>query len=335
MKKIGILTFAFADNYGAVLQSYALKRYIESKGYQVSIIDYRPRKMYSIRTRIRKIFYNNMQENKFKAFRKKYLNISLKNNYDIVVVGSDQVWNPEIICFDKNWFEPRCQYNKIIAYAVSVGKERLSIREREFFLNNKERLNNYCAIGVRETSAKKLLETMDIKATVVCDPTFLLMNKIGEYDKIAKSSLINIQDEYILVYALEPSQKMDNILKKIKNRYAYNTIAIHPMNVCYCEVDNFVQNAGPEDFLKLVKNAKMVVTNSFHGLAFSLIYGKETISITHTLLGARQKQIYQLLDIGAEYLEEDVLRIRNNAEKANIKEMIFASERFIKKNILQ
>ncbi len=335
MKKIGILTFAFADNYGAVLQCYALKRYIEDKGYQVSIIDYRPRKMYSIHTRIRKIFLNNTQEKKFKAFRKKYLNISFRKKYDIVVVGSDQVWNPEIICFDKNWIEPSYQYNKIIAYAVSVGKEKLSTKERDFFLNNKDMLNNYCAIGVRETTAKELLETMDIKSTVVCDPTFLLMNRSEEYDKIAKSSLINIQDEYILVYALEASQKINDIIRELKTKYVYNIIAIHPMNVCYCKVDKFVQNAGPEDFVNLVKNAKMIVTNSFHGLAFSLIYGKETISITHTLLGARQKQIYQLLEIDTEYLDEDVLRIRSNACKESIKERILASEKFIEKNILQ
>lgn len=333
MYNIGILSFPFADNYGAVLQSYALKRFLEKKGFSVSLIDYKPIYMVPIRTRIRQVVKQNKQEKKFNAFRDSYLNISRKKKFELVIVGSDQVWNPEIIECDYRWIEPPCMYNKIMAYAASIGKDYLTKNESLFFENEKSKLLTYNAISVRETAGRKLLNNIGINSKVVCDPTLLLIDDIQEYNRLADCSNINLEKDYILVYMLEISDNIKMIIDGLKNETGYCLVAIHPMNECLYNVDEFIYDAGPEDFLNILRKAKIVITNSFHGLAFSLIYKKDVISIEHRTLGSRQQQIYSLFDEGIEKLGESIVRINGNIDATELVEFVEMSKSFINDNI--
>ena len=331
---IGILTFYFADNYGAVLQCYALQKYIQSKGHDVYVIPYKPFKMIPMKARVRSFFFHNVQEKKFINFRERYLNIKKLKKYDLVIVGSDQVWNPDIIFCDKHWINPKCEYDEIIAYAVSFGKSFFSLKDKKFFLNNRKNLERYKKIGVREKEGMDLLKEFEINSEVVCDPTLLLLDNVIAYDEIAKFSEYDIGFEYVLVYALEKSEELNRIITKIKNSSDIIIIAIHPMNVNYCNVDQFIYDAGPSEFLDLIKNANMVITNSFHGLVFSLIYHKKVISITSEKLGTRQKQLYEWKGQDIRRIGKNSVEISADVELNHVRNMVLKSETYIMKNVM-
>lgn len=334
MKKIGILTFSFADNYGAVLQCFALKKYIEkNNGSIVRVIKYMPRDMVPIRLRIRKLLMRNEQQQKFDEFRKNYFDYKKNDSFDVVIVGSDQVWNPEIISFNPAWIDPDISTKKLIAYGASVGKRILSKEELSFFEDNILGLKKYSAIGMRENDGKKMLDELGINASVVCDPTFLLMDDIEEYNMLSKKSKMKISNKFILVYVLEKSDSIDKAIMEVKGNTHLDVVSIHPMNCKYAMNDLFIENAGPEDFLWLVKNCELVITNSFHGLAFSMIYGKKTITVNHSSKSSRQKQLLEMLGEDVKIISDDTFEIKAGDKFERLRLSINASQSFINENI--
>lgn len=294
---IGILTFQFANNYGAVLQCYALQEYLKMNfDVDVSIINYNPKEMNPYRIRISGFVKNHKQYGRFNNFRKKYLKISNKKAFELILVGSDQVWNPSIIAFDNNWINPCYSYQKIASYAASMGKSNFNIQEIDFFESNKRYFEKYVGISVREIDGISVLNQMGIKAEQVCDPVFLLYSNMDKYAQLENDSIYNTDIDYIFVYSLEKSVEIDNISRRLKKEMGLKIISIHPANdrTQYC--DYFIKDAGPCEFLYLIHHSKVVITNSFHGLAFSILYKKKVYSVMHSGgLSSRQKQLYDLL----------------------------------------
>lgn len=295
--KVGILTFQRAYNYGAVLQAFALRKCITNLGHYAEVIDYgtigeTPR--FSLATNGIKSFVSVMLINlfslfnadlrrfRFRKFRKTQMGISknsypkqhsLKeaiNLYDYFVTGSDQVWNPFLTQADSSFLldfvvEPK----RKISYAASFGVAELPLNVRETFINNINKIKN---LSVREKSGQEIIkELTNRESFVAIDPTLLL--NANEWDKIAKP--FKTSKPYILLFAImdDPLGFIDFCIK-LKDLTGYQLIRIaNPVYKVEMGIKT-ISMAGPCEFVGLIKNASIVVTNSFHGTAFSIIYNK-------------------------------------------------------------
>ena len=298
--KVGILTFQFADNYGAVLQCLALQEACKKYGADAKVIDYLPSKMVSKKSRIKKMLLPKDFEKKFEQFRKTHFQrIPVKESCDVILVGSDQVWNANINEYDDFWISPQMKYQRLCSYAASFGKSQLSKQEEEYLLAHKQDFEKYFSITVREKAGQEFLKKLQVESETVCDPTLLFYNEPEFYEKLAEKSEYKTDGDYILVYSLEHSVQLDEMIKKVKKETGKKVIALHPMNDRLQICDEFVEDVSVYDFLTLMKNASCVLTNSFHGLAFSYIFRKKVYCVHHSSLSSRQSELIK--NSGFEY----------------------------------
>lgn len=296
--KIGILTFHCAHNYGAVLQCYALQETLKSMGHDVEVIDYRPDfltysrflntnklKAGNILVRIKNLIgellllpKKNIRYYEYEHFIKSYLNLSdkIKNYqqipscYDIYIIGSDQVWNKKIT---KGYHNPyfgvfnfKKGTKKYISYAASMETDYLG--EDDNVLRNL--LSNFDAISVREESLQQYLQSL-LKRSIafVLDPTLIVDKKIWNNMIITP----NIKKKYVLVYEVKTNMNTLTIAYNLARQLDAEVVRI------FAWVDRFNKKneykcESPEKFLGWLKNAECIVTTSFHGTAFSIIFEK-------------------------------------------------------------
>ena len=321
--RIGIITLHRSANYGSVLQAFALQETIKKLGHDVEIIDYSPsrytilamlkglknkneliRNHLSIRIIVKMIMYPSyvLRYKTFKSFIRKYLDLSKEQyrdvadfekkltHYDIYCTGSDQVWNSE-------WngmidgplflsFVP--EGSKRIAYAASFGKDKLEPWEVK---ETKELLRKYDDISVRELDGKNILNRLGIKnSRCVLDPTLLIDG--DRWKKIASKKFEN--ENYILVYNLNRNRKIhayaEKLSKKTGYKIKYITYQLHDFykkGKMYC-------NVSVEDYLALVANAKYVVTDSFHGVAFSINFNRDFVVVYPKKFSSRLRSILEI-----------------------------------------
>lgn len=312
MKKIGILTFHYENNYGAILQCYALQQIIKEKKYDVKIINFyikngindslkliNPNK--NIIKQVITAPLNFCKLKKLKNFINNNLILTTRitqreevikyiNNLDIVITGSDQVWNEKIIqnaedIFLLNFNSPSTL--KKCSYAASFGNSKLN---DDFKKQLKKSLTKYSIVTTREESATRLLNELKIESKTVLDPTLLLTKE--KWQTISKKYK-NITTEYILVYSMEKNEDLIKIAKDLSMKLKLKVIHFRKEktfeNLLYRAYD-----AGIEEFIYLFKNANYVVTNSFHGLVFSIIFNKEFVSINHKTRNERQENLLLL-----------------------------------------
>ncbi len=293
-KKIGIITFHRAINYGALLQTYALQKVIKRMGHDCIIIDYRNvlleerhqkkrlRDSRNWKDVARFIFYArhyNIKHDKFRNFSDKYMTMSslchnyddlyqLANEYDGFICGSDQVWNCEITDFDKVYFlEFVNETAKKHSYAASFGFDQIP---EEYIEEYRNLLADFGNITVREEQGKKIINALvNRDVEVVLDPTMLLNST--EWEEIAVD--YKKETDYILVYAFGSSPTMiefaHSLAKKTGCKIVYISYSIMRRVKAVYE-----KCVGPEEFIGLFKNASYIVTNSFHGTAFSINFNK-------------------------------------------------------------
>lgn len=313
--KIGILTFHLVPNYGAALQAFALMEYLRQKGHEVSIIDYRcpgndgfsPSRIFSkkiVSYRIKYIAHYVLSNllskktycQKYIAFCKfwegKYVLSSLdKDSFDAVFCGSDQIWNPSITKgLDKTFFglHDAVVFSKKIAYAASCGDvNSLSLEDKELLVSYVRRMD---AVSIREKPLNDLLVKKGIDSEVVLDPSFLLSK--DDYIKHFYDGRFNNQD-YILVYELHKVPSIPLIAKAVAKQKNLKIVYVcgYQKMTFFCH--NHVYSAGPVEFINYIAKAKYVVTNSFHGLAFSLIFEKD---FNVCLPKVRKERLTNLLD---------------------------------------
>ena len=334
-KNIGILTYHFANNYGAMLQAYATLTYIKGldANYKVELIDYvpvvtgsvgRPSKgniLFKICKKIPQLlhpielYYRISRRQAFSKFSNTYLQLSKKRylgddsliennlNYDFYIAGSDQIWNTTISNFSKAYFLHFVKKSRKIAYAASYGKEQLTLLEIEY---SKKYLPQFDFLSVREDSASKLLGELNIESSTVLDPIFLL-SEIN-WRKITEE--IPVPKDYIFVYSMEDSDVIDTtILRANKNN----------LPVIYCLgggkklhiSGKKTYNASPSQFVYLIAHATLVITNSFHGTAFSILFRKKFISIAHSSRNVRIENL--LKKLGVDNLQIDTNNCKNFA----------------------
>lgn len=352
--KVGILTFQYADNYGAILQAYALKNTIEKQGNSdVEIINYvkkNCKEAYDISpfsTKNPKSFLKRMllfprkytQRKKFENFRKEHLGFGGKpsesinsDKYDFVVVGSDQVWSSPITGSDLNYYVPNItadSKNHKISYAASAND---GFPEKEKKNEIGKYLSDFKAISVREEQLKAtMINSFGIDAEVVCDPVFLRTRE--EWSTISVKPK-GIPEKYILVYMLAVNPRLDDVAKRLNVEKGLPIFTIHPTCKRMSKVGKLCSNVGPMEFIWMIKNASYIVTNSFHGLAFSTIYSKDVYFARPSGVSNRITSLVERLDINAAECMDNIMYAELGCYGTELyREYVNNSISYIRKNL--
>lgn len=321
--KIGILTYHRTLNYGGCLQALAMRLILEGFGHKVYYVDYWPnyhkksyaifnidffkksnwkgKLMYLINTARHATFIKRRHIN-FDSFHNKYTYPyckPLSESYDVIVYGSDQIWrkqdglndyNP--IYFGKNDFITK----KNVSFSASMGLLPDSDTDKNII---KALLSNMNKIAVREKELKELLNHLGFdEVSQTLDPTLLVSTNV--WDKILSIETYSGQ-KYILVYALWGDVFDINSIKSLAEK-EHLLIKFLRGNATHADTEIEVTTAGPETFIRLIKNATYVFSSSFHGVAFSLIFGKQFFASFKTN-GGRARSLLDAIGIPERYLE--------------------------------
>lgn len=327
-KKVATITYHNVDNYGAVLQAYALQQVLIDMGMETEIIDYtrsnlsdvltmfktkigstlkgKPDKqLYSVKEFLDMVFRGDGSSKdiheSFVEFRKKHLLCSrpvnkktipqLEKEYDYIVVGSDQVWNCGRVNLEPTYMlDFVSDDRKKISYAASFGISEIPEKYEEVY---KRLLAKFAHISVREERGVSLVKELTGKeAKLVLDPTLLLNKK--KWLKIADEK-IGKEEGYILVYHLGESRRIQEIAEKLSKqtglqiRYARKQKSKDDATV--------VNGVSPTEWLGLFLNADYIITSSFHGVAFSVNFNKEfyAVKAEDRIRAAMQSRIESIL----------------------------------------
>lgn len=311
--KIGIITFQETNNYGAVLQNYALHQALVRYGHEVQTIDYqssyigKPYRLEHLKNKglfaylfgVMGYFIYLPRTKKCKEFRK-YIHYSRKvnkqsiseinNEFDLFITGSDQVWNYNLTDLDETYMLGFVSdKSKCNSFAASIGLSEISEENKTIYKNL---LKDYHFISVREKSAVPLLADILFKdIQVVSDPCVLLNQ--ADWDKVSKQP--QIKGKYLLVYQLGISADAVKLAKRISKEKKLKVVYI-PFPVGCLAKGKWDIGAGNAELLGYIKDAEYVVTDSFHGTLLSIIYNKRfftKMSGTHAGVGSR---IYDILE---------------------------------------
>lgn len=245
----------------------------------------------------------------FEEFIKKYMTISRlydssniqfsNSDYDCFICGSDQIWRPS--SFDANYYLNFVTSGKIkFSYAASLGVSGLSEKEKEYMRPLIEELDG---ISVREESSVPTIAEMSSKEVIsVLDPTLL-------FDSSFWTNLVKTDDsfgcrEYAFSYMIGDNNSNRDIARHIAKIYELKLVAmpavsrILPYDLMYA--DENIIDAAPDDFLTLIYNSKVVITDSFHACVFSILFGKPFYVVerfTNNVRGSMNSRIYDLLSL--------------------------------------
>jgi hypothetical protein len=299
--RIAVITWFQDSNYGTVLQAVALQRALKSKGYDVSLINYTPRREITIdlKASIRKRanhkadvkcaqWYKKANKEGFagkdEAFRRSitanckmtppvYSDAEfsqIAGNFDAYICGSDQVWNPYWL--DGRYYLDFVPENKIrIAYAPSFGISKIPDDKKNKI---KQYLDKFQAISVRETEGAKAVEEITgRKIKCVCDPVNLLTkDQWNEYAKAAPG----IKKPYVFYYFLTYQPEHWHAVKRFAEKKGMRIAGIPVVGRQYYFYRSQKYSfASPEEFVKLISDASYVFTDSFHAASFSIILQKQ------------------------------------------------------------
>lgn len=377
MKKIGIINFHFAYNYGAVLQCVALAKYLELGKYQVEVINYQPSsirdayplyikplkkavesfqgekrdRLYILRLCNRYIrnvrwnldyWYRTEKKKQFDEFVAdnlvctevylKFEDLLIKSPADdIYISGSDQIWNKDNTDgkFDSAYFlEFGNKNTKRIVYGASVGT-RPTEQDIAYIVENIKGLN---AVSVRERSlADRLVSEGCTYVKHVCDPVFFLEK--DQWKEMISST--RKKDKFILIYCFEQTNEFVEYISKIRKRNKCKIIDISPYTRIWGSYHD--KKCGPKKFLEYFYEADYVITDSFHGTSFSIIFEKKFITFLRKNTSSRMEDLLDGLGLrkriysnNCDRMEEDIDYHEVNEKK---EKLIYASKEFLNDNL--
>lgn len=297
--KIGIVTYHRSLNCGAVLQAYALQTFLERNfDVKASIVDCRvrvSRKRFafscaSLKRFLGSVFYSMLtvgiedwRRMLYDSFSRRHLHYSRFFGYDSSNVdsagfdafcaGSDQIWNPVLSRGNMLFFLDFVPDDKLkIAYAPSIGLDEFPEEYRDRCTSLIKRFDK---VSVRESSGAGMLKKLlGVEVPVLCDPTLLL--RASDYDKVAIRPAM--QSPYVCVYSMGNEQRVNVVLGKLMRQCNLPVVWLVGGHAASWRINRGrirrISCFGPGEFLGYMKNASYVLTNSFHGTAFSIIYGK-------------------------------------------------------------
>ena len=315
MKRIGICACYDTLNYGSMLQSFATQYTIDKLGYKSEYIVYRKKKdaLFYLKA-LPRLLNSSMFHDKYRVFKKRIvlsLNPTLKrgdetrrkafkrfekkyyksfstpfngyeelekgaNSYDTVVVGSDQLWLPGGLGtnFYNLMFVPD-SINKV-SYATSFGVSTIPWYQKKRTEHYLKRINH---LSVREKQGAKIIKDLTGRdALVVADPTMLLTRE--EWDKAIPSEQI-IHEPYIFCYFLGTNEKHRDVAEQLAKESGLKIVSMPFLDNYFKRDVSFgdkqLFDIAPNDFVNIIRNAKYVLTDSFHGTVFSILYHKQFI----------------------------------------------------------
>ena len=344
VKRVAIITIHFGTNHGSVLQAYALSNYLNSIGYDAKIIDYVPERYkiwnnlllkkgdkyplpillayYPIavlrRFRVRNLFARFLKKN-LKLTKRYSSKTKLKQTppeADLYITGSDQVWNDDYNGDNEfsYYLDFVCNDAKRIAYAASFGKE--DILENEYLSKIKSYLQNFNEISVRESDAQHILSKIDVDSVHVVDPVFLLTQQQWR----DFGTKFEKKNPYILVYVMDALyDELLDYAYNIKKETGNSIYVVSFSKIKDKRIDKCFYLANPKDFVGLVDNSDVVVTNSFHGTAFSVLFQKNFITIGKEKYNSRILSLLSKLTLSKHFVP--------TGEKYESKRILTAMER--------
>ena len=319
--KVGILTFVWSRNYGAKLQAWALQSLVFSLGFECEIISFR--RKHDCRIRVILKFLRKGHVGRFTrelaidllrwrkhlrldAFTTQQMRLSpktcfnlndlakLSERYSTIICGSDQVWNPELtlesqLCYLLDIPDRKDMLR--IAYAASIGRSFINESMLEDFSRC---LKKFDAISLREKSAITLIKSLAEKdISSVLDPTLLLT--MEQWTPLCAD--VDINEPYLLVYSFGSPSRLKKLAEQIAEERGLKIVSFHKKRHYRNEACR-VPNAGPREFLGLFSKAQFVITNSFHGTAFSIIFKKAFFCMSTNDKGSRLRDLLDSLDLG-------------------------------------
>ena len=326
--KIGILTYSKANNFGAMMQALALKHTLEERykadvyfvnyysvlqenndGLKLKICNMAQLVKQFIRMPFRKQIRTRIQ--KFTDFRSRNFVFSSKkmneytsqeelveefDKFDIIIVGSDQVWNVENDGFTPVYYLPFKLKARKITYAASIGVSQVEkLKEYSVYMDD------FFLLSTREEKAKKILEECTHKTVdVVLDPTLFVDSDF--YDTLLKGykcEYLAVKEKYMLAvfYGRKNLSKFRKSAEKLAQKFSLPLKIINVNFGAAAYASNLINDAGPLDFLSLIKNAECVCTNSFHIMAFALIYDRPFYVFEDNALDVRKVGILKTLKL--------------------------------------
>jgi len=364
--KIGILTYHRAHNYGAVLQAYALKKHLEKYSSEVEIIDYWPdyragmyetfdssylKQNFSLFVKTKKtvrqcilLIGRLIRAKRFDQFIKSNLDVvnrpfksgnSIPDDLDVIFIGSDQVWRyndmPSFKGFDAvYWGEfPKSERTRKYTYGASMGVIVDNDESRKFI---SRQINNFQRISVREEDLKQLIK-MCTKQHIerVLDPVFLLSR--NDWKSIVPNKK-KIKGKYLVLYNILSSKRAQKIAKVIAKEKGLQVIEITAGVGLRFNPGTLKQTYGPLEYLQLLKEASFIISSSFHGVAFALLFQKNFYALGMKNNSNRVTNLLESLNIGERYLSENINSIgMEDVDYKKVDELLDAqidySKRFI------
>ena len=352
-------------NHGASLQEYALLAYLNASGHSAEVLHYKPTylsqhfnlksvsnprfnipviKQLYLLAKLPKRLKALKRKAAFDRFHQKHIptdeilytsNQELKNNLpkgDAFICGSDQIWNS----FFQNGKDPAFYLNFVpneklkISYAASFAIDELEDEVKPLVRDNVQRLD---AVGVRETSGVRILNEIGIiAATQVLDPVFLLDKEHW------KKFTFPIQEKFIFVYDFDSNPLIKDIALRLKKEKGYAIYSVNA-NVDYADKNFYLE--GPETFLSLVSQSQLNITNSFHSVAFSLIFEQQIIVVNRQeKINTRMRDLLSLFDLDLYLIStieefQNVIPISYPRIKSLKNEHIDRSKEFLMKALLK
>ena len=311
-----MMTFHKADNLGAVLQASALQKHLTDFFGECEMIDYIPNNQVVNQSIFRKVLHycknvilfwvsvpEYIRHRKFEAYRDQYYGKLSEtysgdqaierqcDRYDVIVSGSDQIFNTTLTGNSKAFYLHFENKARKVSYASSFGRKNISLDEKE---NIRKYLTLFSDVSVREASARELIfQEIGVMPDLVLDPVFLLDR--CEWDTRCKH-LKRLPKKYIFVYSMEQSEVLNNVVQQIACEERMDVIVVCGGRKTRNIKGKKDTTCGPTEFLRYIKNADVVITNSFHGCAFSLIYEKNFYCIAHSSRNARLENLLQLIN---------------------------------------
>lgn len=307
MKKTALITYHAAHNNGSFLQAYATQRMIQKLGHECDIIDFstpRQQYLYDVYKKVsgpkdvlknlyalahhkviqkRHDDFTTLIHSALKLTPKFYEDVSqlgeLNDNYDVFVSGSDQIWNMDAWDYSDAYCLSFVTDKPKISYASSMGGHILEKRgDQALAKRYQQLLSSYSAISVREQSAKEYLTPLlEQPVTQVIDPTLLLEPE--DYESITAPQLVD--EPYIFYYAIDSIELNESAALAVK---AYAEAHHMPVYVMFTGNKSYglkkygfhmIDVAAPNHYLSLIRYADHVLTASFHGTAFSILFNKQ------------------------------------------------------------
>lgn len=332
--KVRILTYHFSDNYGALFQAYALREWFINRGIEAEFINYHPRYVeeggdfdelfnpinfrknltiaYMRLTHLYwSLFGSREQRRLFNDFRQNYLSVSgerildagsvsIEDDVGLLICGSDQIWNPSVQRgLDPVYFLefPGSHRARRISYAPSFGKAELP---SDYHYEVSRMLAGLDAISAREQSGVEIVRNISgQKAMCVPDPTILL----GDFTKLLKGSQSASQCNHVFCYALRSAEVIREVAETVASAKDVALLSPKSSRQRWKSIGTGI-TPGPVEWLRLLNTSAMVITNSFHGVALSILLNRPFIAVL--LPGKKASLNERILNL----LEETGLRDR-------------------------